>query len=144
MGEEITTVKRVLEDFMRRVKGVTCYPDKLRVYAPTCYGKCEHIVKDLRKRLDYIFKGSTTYDAEGCWVYYDKEKGKWERECEPVKVIEIATFCLTPDKAKKFIDGLIWYATRAKQYSIAVENGQFYIAETEEMLKALKESLKKK
>jgi len=141
MTEEITTVKRVLEEFLGRIKGTTCYRDKITIYAPTCRGKCVDVVNELEKDINRIFGGSTSWEGRGCW--YNPEIQ--DVECEPVRVIEAAHNCITEKQARQLAQALMDYARDAQQYALAVsENGAFYIAETKKMMKRLLEMLLQK
>jgi hypothetical protein len=105
----------------------------MKIYAPTCYGKCVDAVERLVKRVNEIFGGSTVYDAEGTWVAPD---GRVERE--PVKVIEVGHHCTTPKDAEKFAEAIAKYAEEANQQAIAISQGSFYIAPTPALLEAYK------
>ncbi|MEM2188972.1 MAG: hypothetical protein QXG35_06540 [Nitrososphaerota archaeon] len=50
---------------MRGIKGVTCFRERLKIYAPTCYGKCIDAVEKLISNVNRVTDGSTVYDAEG-------------------------------------------------------------------------------
>ncbi|MEM4603439.1 MAG: hypothetical protein QW842_06535 [Candidatus Nezhaarchaeales archaeon] len=62
------SVEDKLEEFLRGIKGVTCFRERLKIYAPTCHGKCVDAVERLIKRVNEVIGGSTVYDAEGFWV----------------------------------------------------------------------------
>ena len=127
-----------IEKFFKKFAG-KCFPEKLKIYAPTCYGKCIDAVEELNSKVLETFGGSTVYDAEGCWI--SEETG--ETECEPVKVIEVGHHCTDRETAKKLIQAIKDYAVKAKQYSVAVSQGSFYIAETEELVKAFEKQFSK-
>jgi len=137
------TVKDALEEWLKNIKGVTCFTEVLRIYAPTCYGECIDAVERLLDRLNKIFGGSTVYkDCQGCW--FNEEENRME--CEPVWVIEIGHRCLTPEEAKEVAKAIVDYAREANQYSVAIAGSNFYIAESSRMLKAykkLKENIEK-
>ena len=101
--------------------------------------KCKDAVEELNSKVLETFGGSTVYDAEGCWI--SEETG--ETECEPVKVIEVGHHCTDRETAKKLIQAIKDYAVKAKQYSVAVSQGSFYIAETEELVKAFEKQFSK-
>jgi hypothetical protein len=126
-------VKDEVERWLGSITGVTCYPEKMKVYAPTCRGKCLPAVERLVKRLNELFGGSTVYDAEGTWT---SPEGRVERE--PVKVIEVAHHCTDPEAARRFAEALVDYAVEAKQEAMAVSQGSFYIAPTPELVEGLK------
>jgi hypothetical protein len=124
-------VEDKIEEWLRTIKGVTCFTEKLKIYAPTCEGKCLDAVEELISKVNELFGGSTVYDAEG---YYIGAEGKEYRE--PVKVIEVGHRCTDETTAKKFAEAIVTYATKAKQEAIAIHQNDFYIAPTTEMLKA--------
>jgi len=130
---EAEQVKDALREWLETIRGVTCYRDRLRVYAPTCYGACVGAVERLTKRISEALGGATVYDAEGCWV---NERG--ELECEPVKVIESAHHCLSPSKAREVAEAIGDYAREADQRYLAVEEGTFFITSSEEFMESLK------
>ena len=125
------SVEDELRRWLQTVRGVTCYRDKLKIYAPTCYGRCLREVEELIAEVNKIVGGSTVYDAEGSWV---TPEGRVETE--PVKVIEAAHHCLSRDEAVKLARAITEYARKANQSAIAVEAGSFYIAETPRLLEA--------
>jgi len=127
-----------IEEWLRTVRGGICYTEKLKFYAPTCYGKCLDAVQKLATKINNVFGGSTIYDAKGCWI-----NPRGELECEPVKVIEAAHHCTNPEAAEKIAQALVDYAGEAKQEYLAVEEGSFFVAPSEEMAKAY-ENLKEK
>jgi len=131
----MATIEDELRRFLMGVRGTVCFPDKTRIYAPTCYGECIDEVNKLIEEVNKLFGGSTVYDAVGSW--YNEEKGIIETE--PVKVIESAHNCLTKEGAERLMKAITNYGRRANQTAISVENGnQFYIARTEDLLQALK------
>lgn len=70
-------VERILTEWLGTVPEVTCFTQRLKVCAPTCYGKCEDAVDDLQHKLKMVLGGSTTYnDVTGCFREAD------EAECE--------------------------------------------------------------
>jgi hypothetical protein len=125
-------VRDAIEEWLKGIKGVTCFTEKMKVYAPTCYGKCIDAVNELIYELNKMFGGSTVYDAEGYYVMNGREVK------EPVKVIEIGHRCTDSETARKFGEAVAKYATRAEQSAIAIHQNDFYIAETPEMLESLK------
>jgi hypothetical protein len=137
MSEEIIGIEDQIERWLREVKGVECYPEKIKIYAPTCYDTCLPEVERLIERVNRIFKGSTVYDAEGSWV---TEEGKVETE--PVKVIEVGHRCAGLKEARELAEAIVEYATKANQQYLSVHQGSFFIARTPELLKAY-ENLKK-
>lgn len=78
-------VKDEIEAWLASVGDVRCYPEKMKVYAPTCDGTCLPAVERLIDSINRLFEGSTVYDARG--DYFDAAKGIMFRE--PVKVIEV-------------------------------------------------------
>jgi hypothetical protein len=128
----MSQVKDEIEAWLRGIKGVTCYTEKMKVYAPTCYGKCLPAVEKLISRINSIFRGSTVYDAEGTWLSDTRV------EREPVKVIEVGHRCTDPETARRFAEAIKEYAEEAKQDAIAIHQTDFYIAETPEVIEAYK------
>jgi len=121
-----------LDRWLSDVPQVTCFTQKMKVYAPTCYGKCEEAVDDLVEELNEVLGGCTVYDkATGCW--FNDEKG--EVECEPVRVIEAAHSCADDKTLSKMVSAIKKYAAKADQYSVSIVNGQFFIAKTEELVR---------
>jgi len=130
-------VEDEMRKWLRAIKGVTCYTEKMKVYAPTCYDRCLPAVQKLVAKLNTIFGGSTVYDAEGSWITDTR------LEKEPIKVIEIGHRCTEPETAKRFAEAITDYAKEAKQGAIAIHETDFFIARTTELLKAF-EKLKEK
>jgi len=129
----LSQVRDEIEAWLRGIKGVTCYTEKMKVYAPTCYDKCLPAVRKLIDRINTIFGGSTVYDAEGNWV----EDMRIVRE--PVKVIEVGHRCTEPETARAFAEAIVEYAEEAKQNYISIHQNDFYIAESAEMAEAFKQ-----
>ena len=131
--------KEEMMDLLRRtliaLKGTTCYPDKTRIYAPTCYGKCIDAVNELIEKIDKLFGGSTVYDAEGHW--FDIENNViWK---EPEKVIEVGHGCLSEEQARKLAEIIAEYGEKAQQYELFIERGnQFYLFSRKEFTEAVK------
>lgn len=132
-------VKDRLEEFLRSIRGVTCFRERLKIYAPTCYGRCTDAVERLAKRVSEVIGGCTVYDAEGLWV---SEGGRLERE--PVKVIEAAHHCLSREEAERVVSAVAEYAREAKQEALAIYGANFYIAPTPELLKAYERMVERK
>jgi len=128
----MSEVRDELNRFLRSISGVTCFTENLKIYAPTCYGKCVDKVERLRDRVNQVAGGSTVYDAEGSW--YNEDEGRVETE--PVKVIEVAHNCFSEDEAEKIAGAIADYAREAGQSAMAVHGSSFYIAETPELLEA--------
>ena len=137
------TVKDALEEWLKGIRGVVCYTEMLKIYAPTCYGKCINAVEKLLDRLNKVFGGSTVYkECQGCW--FNEEENRME--CEPVWVIEIGHRCLSEREAREVVEAILEYAKEANQQYIAVRGNNFYIASREDMLKAyerMKEKLER-
>ncbi|MEM4977364.1 MAG: hypothetical protein QXT64_08580 [Desulfurococcaceae archaeon] len=38
-------VEKALEKFLENIRGVTCFRERLKIYAPTCHGSCLRIYK---------------------------------------------------------------------------------------------------
>lgn len=127
-----------INQWLRTVKKAQCFKDKLKVYAPTCYGQCLPAVNKLIADLNGIFKGSTVYDAHGSWL---DDKGRLETE--PVKVIEIAEKCTTRTKSLQFAKALMEYGTKASQHSLGIDQQEFYIARSPQVVKAYVKELKR-
>ncbi len=132
-------VELELDKFLNSIRGRVCFTQVLRVYTPTCYGKCDEAVNELSADLARDFGGTTMYEkVQGCWV-----DPKDKLECEPVKVIELAHECATRDDLRKLAKAIVKYSQKANQHSIGIRNGSFYIAESKELLERhLLESLK--
>jgi hypothetical protein len=124
-------VREKLDQWLATVPGVTCFTQKMKVYALTCYGRCEKEVEELVASLIETLGGCTVYDrATGCW--FDDEKGRVE--CEPVRVIEAAHSCADNAKLSKIVQAITTYAEKTGQQAVSVVNGQFFIAETERLI----------
>jgi len=129
----VSQVRDEIEAWLRGIKGVTCYTEKMKVYAPTCHDRCLPAVEKLISRINSIFGGSTVYDAEGTWVSDTRV------EREPVKVIEVGHRCTRPEEARAFAEAIVEYAEEADQQAIAIHQTDFYIAERPELIEAFKE-----
>jgi hypothetical protein len=125
-------VEDEIAKWLRAIPGVTCFTEKMKVYAPTCHDRCLPAVEALISRINTIFGGSTVYDAEGTWV----KDSRVERE--PVKVIEVGHRCTDPERAREFASAIVDYARSAEQSAIAIHQNDFYIAETPELIEAFK------
>lgn len=102
----------------------TCFPEVLKIYAPTCYGKCEDAVQALVDTVTNELFGSTTYDkTTGCWLDEDTDK----IECEPVRVIEAAHHCQKKEQLDEIARAIVNYARRANQKSLSIHNNKFFI-----------------
>lgn len=124
-------IKSVIEDWLTKVPEALCFTEKMKIYAPTCRGKCEREVDILIDKMNHIFGGSTTYNkATGCW--YDSSKE--EIICEPTRVIEIGHNCSTKLKLEEAMKAITQYAVDSDQDAISIQNGKFYIAEREPLL----------
>lgn len=110
----------------------------MKVYAPTCYNQCVPAVNKLIADLNAIFKGSTVYDAQGSWL--DKNGNV---ETEPVKVIEIAHKCTTQDKSRRFAKAIMEFGVKAQQHSLSIDNREFYIARSPQLVKAFVKEMKR-
>lgn len=110
-----------------------CHTEKLKIYAPTCKGKCEWAVNQLVDDVNKVLMGTTTYDkATGCWWSNEKKKV----ECEPVRVIEVAHSCQTGQQLTDIMAAIVKYGKQAEQHSISILNNRFFITETPELSKA--------
>jgi hypothetical protein len=128
----MSQVRDEVEAWLRSIKGVTCFTEKMKIYAPTCHDTCLPAVEKLIARLNALFGGTTVYDAEGTWV------SDTRLEREPVKVIEVGHRCTDPDSARRFAEAIAEYAQEAKQEAIAIHQTDFYIARTPELIEAFK------
>lgn len=129
------TVRRTLDEWLDSVPENICFTEKMKIYAPTCYGGCEPEVSKLVRRLNDMFGGSTVYEkVEGCWN--TEKDGKPFTECEPVKVIEIGHKCNDRDELVKLAGILSDYALAAKQQAISVKNNHFYIVKSDKLKEA--------
>lgn len=52
--------KEKLDEWLTTIQSVTCFTQKLRVYAPICKGK--DVVNELVNRVNEILGGSTTFN----------------------------------------------------------------------------------
>jgi hypothetical protein len=144
VSEEVVRVRDQIEAWLKGIRGITCFSEKMKIYAPTCYNprtkghECLPEVEKLIERVNKIFGGSTVYDAEGSWI--DEETG--ELVVEPVKVIEVGHECADLKDAQELADAIVEYATKAGQKSIAIHQGSFFIAETPKLQKAYEKLLK--
>lgn len=136
----INNVEDELDRFLEGIKGVTCLTDMLRIYAPTCHGKCLLEVDRLIDSVNRVTGGSTVYDAEGSW--FNEELGKVETE--PVRMIEAGHRCFSEEDAGKIAEAISEYTRDAKQHSMAVYGSNLYIAETPDLLKAYEKFKEKK
>lgn len=132
-----------MDDVHKWLKGIkpyalTCFKSKMKVYVPTGYGRCLKDVDNFVTTLNVLFNGCTVYDAQGNW--YDKKARRVETE--PIKVIEIGHNCIEGTQARKFVQALTKYATSCNQQAMSLVDGDFYIAETPEMVKHAKEVFK--
>lgn len=124
-------VREKLDQWLATVPGVTCFTQKMKVYVPTCYGKCEKEVGELISSLNEVLGGCTVYDTvTGCW--FNDEENKME--CEPVRVIEAAHSCADNAKLSKIVQAVATYAEKTGQQAVSIVNGQFFIAETEQLV----------
>lgn len=126
-----------IKDWLDSIKGRVCYPDAMKVYAPTCYGKCNDAVEELTLKINKIFGGSTIYEAQGSW------SSDSTLETEPVKVIEVGHNCTDRNKASQFARAIRAYAKKADQKAMAIHQGSFYLASSPELLKTYVKSQKK-
>lgn len=99
-----------------------CFRNELKVYAPTCKGRCKRAVNKLIAKLEKIFEGATIYDARG--DYFDTKRNKYYKE--PIKVIEIGRQCVSKKQASETVKAIVSYARTAKQDYISVSNSQTY------------------
>jgi hypothetical protein len=126
-------LERFLEEVSRRPGGV-CYPQNLKIYAPTAYGRKTDAVRRLYREVAKLFRGATVYVEEtGLWL---DERGEVEEE--PIFVIEAAHNCLTREQAERLSEAILEYAREAEQATIAVRQGNFYVFPTEELARALR------
>ncbi|MEM4977344.1 MAG: DUF3574 domain-containing protein, partial [Desulfurococcaceae archaeon] len=125
--------------FLENIRGVVCFRERLKIYAPTCHGKCENMVKKLIDEVTNVAGGCTVYDAEGFWI---DEEGHINRE--PVKVVEAGHHCLSRQELERIARAITEYARSANQQAIAIYGSNFYIAPTTELLKAYEQLIAKK
>lgn len=134
--QKVRGVEETLDEFLEGVSGVMCFPETVKVYAPTCDGKCEDAVQKLTENLTDAFGGSTTYNkATGCW--FDEKKDR--TLCEPVKVIEIGHRCSGKEDLSRLAKAIVGYARDTGQEAISIKNGNFFIADTPELQVAYEE-----
>lgn len=127
-----------IEKWLKSIKGTLCFRERMKVYAPTCNNRCNDAVEELIVSMNKLFGGSTVYDAHGSWV----DKGLLV--VDPVKVIEVGHSCVDKESAKKFAEAVSTYATRANQKAISVSQGNFYLADTPQIVEAFRERFRKK
>ena len=113
------------------IGGGVCYPDNVKIYAPTCKGKCLREVNELTDTVSRLFGGSTVYPAAGAWI--DESTGKMDTE--PVRVIEAAHNCTDPAVARELGKAIVKYATRTRQKWLAVRAGKFYMGPQQEFIR---------
>lgn len=124
-------IESLIGEWLAKVPNVMCYTERMKIYAPTCYGECEPEVQKLVERVNELFGGSTTYDqCTGCW--FDEEIKKVE--CEPIKVIEVAHNCSKKEDLKQLMDAIVDYATKTDQKTLSIQNGKFYIAKKPQLI----------
>ena len=129
-------VKQIIDKWLKEVPNVSCYRERLKIYAPTCDDKCFPAVQELIEKVNVLFGGSTIYDqCTGCWFDQKNEKVL----CEPVKVIEVGHNCSRKEDLVQLMDAIADYATKTNQESISIQNGRFYIAETDDLLSKYEE-----
>ena len=134
MAVQADELERFLEEVSRRPGGV-CYPQNLKIYAPTAYGRKKDAVRRLYREVAKLFRGATVYVEEtGLWL--DEQRGEVEEE--PIYVIEAAHNCLTGEQAGRLAEAILDYAREAEQAFIAVRQGNFYVFPTEELARALR------
>ena len=131
-------VAGALTDFLdymtgEKVGGGVCLREKVRVYVPTCYGKCSTEAERVRLDLTKLFGGSTTWRGTGAW-WDKKNKKTWD---EPIIIVESVHKPLCEKEAKVFVNIIQSYATKAKQESVSVEGGftDFYIGSSKRFKK---------
>ena len=124
-------VKQIIDKWLKDVPNVSCYRERLKIYAPTCGDKCLPDIQELIEKVNELFGGSTIYEqCTGCW--FDEKNDKVL--CEPVKVIEVGHNCSRKEDLVQLMDAIADYASKTKQDSMSIQNGRFYIAETEDLL----------
>jgi len=133
-------VETELQKFLKKVPQVTCFREVVKIYAPTCYGKCIDAVNKLADYMSEKLGGVTVYDAEGSW--YDRERKEVIKE--PVKVLQSGHHCLTPDEAADLAKAISNYAEEAKQQYLAIHEGTFFLASRKGMLEVYENLRKKK
>jgi len=133
-------IETELQKFMKGVTRVKCYREVVKIYAPTCHGKCLDAVNRLAGYLSEKFGGVTVYDAEGSW--FDEERREVVKE--PVKVLQSGHHCLSPEEATDLAGAILDYAKEAKQEAIAIHEGSCFVASREQMLKAYEKLREKK
>jgi len=134
-----SAIESIVEEWLTKVPEVMCFTERMKVYAPTCHGKCEPEVNTLVNKLTDLFGGSTTYEAcTGCW--YDDDTSKVE--CEPARVVELAHSCSSKEDLRQMMEAIAEYAVSADQKALSIMNGHFYIAKKPRLIEKLeKESV---
>jgi hypothetical protein len=60
-------VKAKLDEWLKTIPEVVCFTQKMKVYAPTCNGRCDREVDELITNLNEVLGGCTVYErATGC------------------------------------------------------------------------------
>lgn len=114
--------------YMRERGKSYCLTERVKVYVPTCRGRCEDAADDVRLQLTGLFGGATTWGAKGSW--YDDDGKLWD---EPVIVVESAHKPLCVAEAEAFTEIIDNYVKRTGEKSISIHGGNFFITEGEIM-----------
>ena len=139
MAEEVEDIKETIDKWLFSVPKVSCYRERLKIFAPTCDDKCLPAVQELINKVNTLFGGSTIYDqCTGCWFDEEKEAVL----CEPVKVIEVGHNCSTKEDLTKLMAAITDYAVKTDQHSMSIQNGRFYITKRPELVKKYEELVK--
>lgn len=128
-----------LDRYLDTIPERLCFSQTLKIFAPTCYGECTAAVDRLETDLAKHFGGVTAYDqVRGCWL-----DPQGDLECEPVRVIELGHGCTNREDIMKMSGAIVRYGQEARQHSLGIRSGHFYIAKSSEMLQRhLLESMK--
>lgn len=122
--------KDLVEEWVKGIKGKTCFPDKFQIIFPTECNGCKEAIDLLRDTMVESFNGSTEWNGYGCWV---GEKEPKETVCESVKVLESAHHCADVAIAQKLGNAIIKSAKIADQMDILISAGNKF-----HLLKGLK------
>jgi len=148
-------IRDALKRWAKRVSD-TCLKGKLTVYFPSKCEKCPLAIEKIEDAMIEAFGGYTEWDAFGCGITGEEEaknpppqtkirtiekKGKKTYiACEPVKVIESITECVSKEAAEAIEKTLAEAVVEAKQnwLFIGKDNNYFFISK-EKLIPLVKE-----
>ena len=129
MEEEIVSIDEWLDS--HRGDGTFCLPNKLTIYFPVATEQAEEVFAHLRAEINDMFGGSTVWDGEGSWADPSCPE-ETEHVCiEPVKIIEVAHNCTSPETRDRLARVLKEAAMATNQVTVGVSGtNSFYIIPT--------------